>query len=96
VALSPHHGPARSPISLTVEWLHEGCNDTNGANDERPRTAAVYFGQQHTETLVGSMTGAGAHYAATLHVDVPASAVPGPAVLSLGSEHQVVGRFTVG
>ena len=96
VALSPDHGPARTSVSLTVEHLHEGCHDTNGPNDEKPRTAAVYFGQQDTETLVGSMTGGGPRYTATLRFDVPASAVPGTAVLSLGSERQVVGRFTVG
>lgn len=96
VTLSPDHGPTRSSISLTVEWLHDGCHDTNEPDDEKPRTAGVYFGQQGTETLVGSMTGAGPHYTATLRFDVPATAVAGPAVLSLGTEHDVVGRFTVG
>ena len=96
VSLSPQHGPARTSISLTVEWLNEGCHDTNEPSDERPRTAALYFHQQQTETLLGSMTGAGPRYTATLRVEVPARAVPGPAVLYLGSEHQVIGHFTVG
>jgi hypothetical protein len=96
VTLSPHQGPARTSVSMTVEWLHDGCNDTTGADEERPRTATIYFGQQQTETPVGTMTGAGARYTATLRFDIPATAVPGPAVLSLGSEHEVVGRFTVG
>lgn len=96
VSLSPHSAPPRRSISLTVEWLQEGCHDANGPNDVRPRTAAVYFGQQQSETLVGTMTGAGTHYIATLRFDVPAAAVPGPAVLYLGPEHQVIGRFTVG
>jgi hypothetical protein len=96
VALSPHHGPAQTSIGMTVEWLREGCNDTNGADEEKPRTAPVYFGQQHTETLVGTMTGSGEHYRAALRFDVPSTATPGPAVLYLGSEHQVIGEFTVG
>lgn len=96
VTLSPQHGPAQTAISLTVEFLHEGCNDTNGADEERPRTASVYFSQQHVETPVGTMTGAGKHYTATLRFDVPATATPGPAVLHLGPERDVIGRFAVG
>jgi hypothetical protein len=96
VTLSPQHGPARTSVSLTVEWLHEGCNDTTGADEETPRTAPVYFSQQHIETLVGTMTGSGEHFRAALRFDVPATATPGPAVLHLGTEHQVIGRFTVG
>ncbi|MDQ1661808.1 MAG: hypothetical protein QOJ68_1788 [Blastococcus sp.] len=96
VALSPQSGPARTSISMTVEWLHEGCHDTNGPDEQRPRTAPVYFSQQHVETLVGTMTGSGEHYRAALRFDVPATATPGPAVLHLGPEHQVIGRFTVG
>ena len=96
VTLSPEHGPARTAVSMTVQFLHEGCNDTTGAHEERPRTVPVYFTQQHVETPVGTMTGAGRLYTATLRFDVPATATRGPAVLSLGTEHEVIGRFTVG
>jgi hypothetical protein len=96
VALSPQHGRALTSVSLRVEWLRDGCNDTNGADEESPRTAPVYFSQQHAETRVGTMTGSGRRYTATLRFDVPTNATPGPAVLSLGPERQLIARFTVG
>jgi hypothetical protein len=97
VALSPDHGPALSSIDVTVDWLREGCNDYSGADEERPWSdVQVYFAQQETRTLVGTMTGAGDRYSATLRFQVPPAATPGPAILYLGPEHQVIGTFTVG
>jgi hypothetical protein len=97
VALSPDQGPALASIDLTVEWLREGCNDTNGSDEERARSdVPVFFAQQDDETLVGTVTGSGERYSATLRFQVPDTATPGSAVLSLGPEHQVIGRFTVG
>jgi hypothetical protein len=83
-------------VELTVQRLHEGCNDYGGADEERPRSdVPVYFTQQDTETMVGTMSAAGERYRATLRFEVPLTARPGSAVLHLGPEHNPIGTFIV-
>jgi hypothetical protein len=105
VSLSPDRGAAHAAVTLSVEWLHNGCNDTvyvgpNGpspANEETPRmNVPVYFAQQSHETLVGTMSGTGAHYRGSISFAVPATARPGHATLLLGPERLDIASFTVG
>jgi hypothetical protein len=96
-SVSPDHGPALTSVTLTVEGLHEGCNDYNGADEERPREdVPVYFTQQDIDMQIGSVTGSGDGYRDSLRFEIPATAEPGPAVLYLGPERQAIATFTVG
>ncbi|MGY1592506.1 hypothetical protein ACI79D_11055 [Geodermatophilus sp. SYSU D00708] len=98
VGLSPDRGAALTSTELTVEWLREGCNDHGGADEERARRdVPVYFVREQTNTRVGTVTGSGDRYRATLRFQVPDTATPGPALLYLGdpSTGSVLGTFTV-
>lgn len=104
VALTPEHVAAGAAVTVTVEWLHDGCNDTinvgaggpHPANEETPRTnVPLYFAQQPDEKLVGTMSGSGAHYRGVLRFAVPSSARPGPATLLLGPERQQIAALNV-
>ena len=105
VSLSPGTGAADASVTLTVDWLRNGCNDTvvvgpdgpHPADEETPRTdVPVYFSQQPDETLVGTMSGTGAHFRGSIRFVVPRTARPGPATLLLGPERQHIATFAVG
>ena len=92
-------------VTLTVEFLHDGCSDTFTIGPDGPkpvetetprRNVPVYFVQQSDETLVGTMSGTGAHFSGTLRFVVPSSARPGAATLLLGPERDPIAAFTVG
>jgi hypothetical protein len=84
-------------VTLSVEWLRDGCHDTDMPSDERPRTdVPVYFSQRNQDAAVGTVSGCGAHHGGTLRLDVPTTARAGSAVLYLGREHQRIATFTVG
>lgn len=97
VSLSPDEGAADAAVTLTVEWLRDGCNDYTGADEGRPRKdVPVYFSQRADETLVGTLSGTGAHFRGSIRFLVPTTARPGPATLLLGPERQHIPTFAVG
>ena len=72
-------------MTVRVEWLHEGCDDHSGADEERPLTdVPVAFVQGGTEVRLGTVSGTGERYAGTLTAVVPPGGVPGAAVVTVG------------
>ena len=84
LSVSPTQARPGDQVTVSVEWLHEGCDDTGGPSDERPATATVVFVQGAEETALGTVAGAGETYAATLTAVVPAGATPGVSTVGLG------------
>ena len=85
VSLSPASAAVGDEVTVDVEWLREGCNDTPGADEERALIdVPVSFVQGGTEVRLGTVSGTGERYAGTLTTAVPSAGVPGPAVVVVG------------
>jgi len=96
VTLAPTQAAVGQEVTATVEWLHSGCNDTGGADEERPLVdVPVSFVQGSTTVLLDEVSGAGERYSATLVFPVPAEATPGPAGLAVAGSGVSPTTFTV-
>ena len=85
VTLAPGAAAVGEEITVTVEWLREGCNDHSGADEERPRTdVAVSFVQGESEVPLGTVSGTGERFSGTLTAVVPAVGRPGVATVGVG------------
>jgi hypothetical protein len=86
LTLVPDRAAAGQQVTLSVEWLREGCDDHTGADEERPLTdVPVSFVQGATTVPLGAVSGTGDRYAGSLTVAVPGDAGPGPAEVRLGA-----------
>jgi len=93
VTLDPARARAGEAVTVTVEWLREGCNDHTGADEERALTdVPVSFVQGGVRVLLGTVSGSGERYTGALPARVPAQAAPGAAEVTLG---HVTTRLTV-
>jgi len=96
MTVDPAQARGGDPVTVTVEWLHEGCNDHSGADEERPLTdVPVSFVQDGVRVLLGRVSGTGERYTGTLTVPLPAQATPGAAGVALGSAEGTTTRLTV-
>jgi hypothetical protein len=87
VTLDPVQARVGDDVTVTVEWLHEGCNDHDGADEERAlRDVPVSFMQGGTRVLLGTVSGTGERYTGSLAAPVPAEAAPGAAVIAVGGD----------
>ncbi len=86
VRVAPAEARAGDQVVVTVTGLHEGCNDHNGADEERPMLdVPITFLQGDTGRLVGEVSGTGETYAGRASIAVPADAEPGPATVSVAA-----------
>ena len=96
VALSPAQGAAGTPVTAGFEWLHEGCDDYSGADEERALVdVPVEFVQGGATLPLGSVTGSGERWADSLVFAVPDAARPGPAEIRLDAPAPGATPFTV-
>ncbi|GAB3353509.1 hypothetical protein [Modestobacter lapidis] len=84
VTLSPTEGPPGTPVTAEFEWLREGCNDYPGADEETAMVdVPVSFVQGGVEVPLGTVTGRGERWSATLQFTVPDESRPGGAGIRL-------------
>ena len=96
VTFSPAQAVVGQEVTATVEWLRSGCDDTGGADEERPLVdVPVSFVQGSTSVPLGEVSAAGARYGATVVFPVPAAAVPGPAGLGVAGFGDLSATLTV-
>ena len=96
VTLTPAEGPPGTPVTAAFEWLREGCNDHTGADEESALVdVPVSFEPTEGTVQLGTVTGSGERWAATLVFTVPDAAVPGPAAVRLGTEYPEPSLVTV-
>jgi len=96
LTLSPAEATVGQQVTATVEWLHSGCDDTGGADEERPLVdVPVSFVQGGTTVLLDEVSGTGERYSATLVFPVPAEATPGPAELTVAGSGVLPATLTV-
>jgi hypothetical protein len=85
VALTPAEAAVGERVTVTVEWLREGCNDYTGADEERASVdVPVSFVQGDTRVHLGAVSGTGDRFSATLTATVPADGAAGPAEVVVG------------
>jgi hypothetical protein len=86
LAVAPAQARVGQEVVVTVDRLHEGCNDYTGADEERALTdVPVGFVQDAVRVPLGTVSGTGDTFAAQLTVRVPAQATPGPARVVVGN-----------
>jgi hypothetical protein len=96
LTLTPAEGTPGTPVTAAFEWLHEGCNDYSGADEERPLVdVPVTFVQGGLEVPLGTVTGSGERWADALAFGVPDAALPGPAEIRLDGSAAGATPFTV-
>jgi hypothetical protein len=97
VALTPAEAVPGAPVTAEFELLHEGCDDHTGADEERAMVdVPVSFVQEGLDVPLGTVTGRGERWTATLEFAVPADSRPGGAAIRLGDAGGAVpGSFTV-
>ncbi|MGY1855173.1 hypothetical protein [Modestobacter sp. SYSU DS0290] len=84
LSVAPAEARVGEEVTISVEWLHEGCDDTGrGLEEERPATASAVLVQDGAVTTLGALTGRGERFSDQLDVTLPAGAVPGPASVAL-------------
>ena len=84
LGLAPAAAAVGDDLTVTVEWLREGCDDTGGADEERPVSdVPVVLVQGGTRVQLGTVSGRGDRYAGSLTASVPGEARPGPATVVL-------------
>ena len=84
LTLTPARAAVGEDVTVSVEWLREGCNDYSGADEERPLTdVPVVFVQGGTRVLLGTVSGSGDRHAGSLTAPVPGWAGPGTAAVRL-------------
>ena len=86
VTLEPDRAAVGDVVSVTVEWLRDGCNDYSGADEEHALTdVPVSFVQGGRTVSLGTVSGTGDRFSGQLATAVPAGGVPGPAVVTVGA-----------
>jgi hypothetical protein len=96
VTLTPGEGTPGTPVTAAFEWLHEGCNDHSGADEETALVAVpVSFVQGGRTVPLGTVTGRGERWADALVFAVPDAALPGPAEIRLDRSAPGATPFTV-
>jgi hypothetical protein len=85
VSVTPSSPRAGADVVVTVDRLHDGCDDHDGADEERPLIGVpVTFVQQAVRVPLGTVSGQGETFSARLTFRLPAEAVPGPALVNVG------------
>jgi hypothetical protein len=74
-------------MSLSVQYLHSGCRDTNPSDEvEKPLLhVRVEVVQGSARGVVGTVSGTGEHFSGALSFALPSWLRPGPAEVVLGA-----------
>lgn len=72
-------------VTVSGEWLHSGCDDGSGEDEEPYTDAAVLFLQADRSIELARVDATGDRSAATVDVTIPADAPPGAAALAIAT-----------